>query len=67
MSILKIIEINAASTKSFEDAVRQGISRTAKTVHKVCNAVIDKEYVTIEDGQIKEFHVEMKMRFEVEQ
>jgi len=65
MSVMKTIEISAVSTKSFEDAVHQGLNRTSKTVHNICSAQIKKQSVNIEDDEIKEFHVEMKVKFAV--
>jgi hypothetical protein len=35
MAIAKISEISATSTKSFEDAIQQGISRATKTLRNV--------------------------------
>ena len=65
MSVMKIIEISAVSTKSFEDAVYQGLKRTSKTVHNIRSAQIEKQSVNIEEDEIKEFHAEMKVKFDV--
>lgn len=35
MSVTKIIELSASSSKSIEDAVRQGLDKAAKTVKNV--------------------------------
>ena len=35
MAIAKVTEITASSTKSFEDAIKQGIARADKTLDKV--------------------------------
>lgn len=62
---MKIIEISIISTKSFKDAVCQGLKRTSKTVQNICLAQIEKQSVNVEGSKIKEFHVVMKMRFSV--
>lgn len=67
MSVMKVIEISSASTKSFEDAVHRGLNRTGETVRNMCSAQIDKQFVTIENEQIREFHVDMKVKFEVKE
>ena len=67
MSVMKIIEINASSPKSFEDAVQEGLKRTEKTVQNISFAKIEKHYVTIENNKIKEFHVGMKVKFAVKE
>lgn len=38
MSVAKVIEINAASNESFEDAINAGISKAGETVHNVRGA-----------------------------
>jgi flavin-binding protein dodecin len=38
MTIAKISEISAASTESFEDAIRKGIARAAKTLRHMRSA-----------------------------
>ena len=38
MSVAKVTEISAASKKSFEDAVEQGIARASKTLKNVVGA-----------------------------
>jgi flavin-binding protein dodecin len=65
MSVMKIIEINASSPKSFEDAIQEGFKRTEKTLQDISFAKIKKQYVTIEDNKVKEFHVVMKVNFTV--
>ena len=66
MSIAKISEISATSTKSFEDAVRQGISRANKTLRHVRSAWIKEQKVRVRDGSITEFQVNMMVTFIVE-
>lgn len=64
MSIAKVTEINAASTKSFDDAVKTGLMRAAKTLKNVKGAWIqDQEVVTNDDGSISEYRVHMKVTF----
>jgi flavin-binding protein dodecin len=40
MSVAKVSEISATSTKSFEDAIQQGISRATKTLRNIRGAWI---------------------------
>ena len=66
MSVAKVIEINASSTKSFEDAVRIGIEKAARTLTGVRGAWVKEQTVTVEDGKVKEFRVDMKVTFLLE-
>jgi flavin-binding protein dodecin len=64
MSISRITEIKASSTKSFDDAIKAGIARTHKTLKHVGGAWIENQEVLIdENGQITEYRVEMKVTF----
>lgn len=63
MSIAKVTEISAASTKSFEDAIRQGIKRAARTVHGMQSAWVNEEKVVIRDDSVAEWRVNLKVSF----
>jgi flavin-binding protein dodecin len=63
MSVAKITEIQASSSKSFEDAIRAGIARADKTLRNVTGAWIKSQKVVIEKGKITEYRVLMKVSF----
>ena len=64
MSIAKVSEISATSTKSFEDALQQGLARSAKTLRHVKSAWIKEQYVRCgDDGRINEYQVNMMVTF----
>ncbi len=64
MSIASISEIKASSTKSFEDAIKEGVKRASKTLRNVKSAWVQNMDVTIgEDGQIAEYRVHLKVTF----
>ncbi len=63
MSVAKVTEITASSTKSFEDALQQGISRASKTLENVRSAWIQDHEVVVQDGKITEYKVKMKITF----
>jgi flavin-binding protein dodecin len=63
MSVAKVTEITASSTKSFEDALRVGIARADKTLKNIRSAWIQEQKVKIERGKITEFRVNMKVTF----
>ena len=65
MSVAKIIEISASSKTSFEDAIRKGIAKIAKTVDNVEGAWIKEQKVVVKNGEVKEFRVDMKVTFVV--
>lgn len=63
MAIAKVTEIWSASPKSFDDAVRVGIERAAKTLKNIKSAWIQEQKAKVEDGKITEYRVNMKVTF----
>jgi flavin-binding protein dodecin len=63
MSIARTTEITSSSSKSFEDAVKKGIARYTKTIDNVEGAWIKEQKVVIDDGEISEYRVTMKVSF----
>ena len=63
MSVAKVTEITASSTKSFEDAIQTGITRASKTLDQVQGTWIQDHEVQVGDGEITEYRVRMKITF----
>ncbi len=63
MSVARVTEIKASSTESFDDAVRVGIARASETLSNVKGAWIAEQEVIVNDGQIAEYRVLMKVTF----
>jgi flavin-binding protein dodecin len=63
MSVAKVIEVTSTSTKSFEDAINSGIARAAKTVDNIEGAWIKEQKVSIRDGKINGYRVNMMVTF----
>lgn len=63
MSVAKIIEITASSTKGFEDAISQGIARAHETVKGIKGAWVAEQKVVVSDGQVTEYRVTLKVSF----
>jgi hypothetical protein len=63
MSIAKIIEISAASPVGFEEAIREGIARASRTLENIQGAWIKEQKIVVEDGQVTEYRVDMKVTF----
>ncbi len=63
MSVAKNIEISSNSTKSFEDAINQGIARAGKTVKNLRGAWIKEQKVKIEGTSVTEYQVDMILTF----
>ena len=63
MSIAKVSEISATSSKSFEDAIQAGLARASKTLRNIRGAWIKEQHVRCEQGRIVEYQVNMMVTF----
>lgn len=63
MSIARVTEITASSKKSFEDAVKAGIKKANKTLDNITGAWVGDMKVIVEDGDVTEYRVNMKVTF----
>ena len=67
MSVAKIIEVNASSRTSVEDAVRTGLKKCAESVKNIKGAWINETKVVTDDqGNVTEWRVNMRVSFVVE-
>jgi flavin-binding protein dodecin len=65
MAVLKVIELMASSEKSFEDAVAKGVKKASESLKNVRSAFIQSQSVTVKDGDVDEYRVNIKVTFEV--
>lgn len=63
MSVAKVSELSATSSKSFDDAIRQGLARASKTLRNVRGAWIKEQHVRCDKGTITEYQVNMMVTF----
>ena len=63
MSVAKVTEIIASSTKGFDHAIQLGIERANKTLENVKGAWIKDQKVAVENGKITEYRVNLRVTF----
>ncbi len=63
MSVARVTEISSLSTKSFEDALQQGIARAVKTLRQVRGAWIKEQRVIVEKDKVTAYQVNMEVTF----
>jgi hypothetical protein len=66
MNIARVTELSATSETSFEDAINQAVARATKTLRGVEGAWVKDMNVTIEDGNIKAYRVNVEVTFQLE-
>ena len=63
MAVAKVSEISSTSTKSFEDALNEGIDRANKTLRNLKSAWVKEQQVRLTNGKIVEYQVNMLLTF----
>ncbi|MBZ9631001.1 dodecin family protein [Salegentibacter sp. LM13S] len=65
MSIVKVIEILANSTESWEDATKKAVKHASKTVKNIKSVYVKDQSALVNGENITEFRVDVKISFEV--
>jgi len=65
MSVLKVIEVLSNSEKSWEDATAKAVKKASKSVKNIRSAFVQSQSVVVENDELKEFRVNLKITFEV--
>lgn len=63
MTVAKITEVTSTSTKSFEDAVNNGIERANKTLKNITSAWVADQSVSVKGGKVSTYNVRLKITF----
>jgi len=64
MTVAKVTEIIASSTKSFDDAILIGVARAHKTLKNLKSAWVQDQQIKLDnDGKITEYRVHLKVTF----
>lgn len=66
MSVVKVLELMANSTKSWEDAAQQAVTEASKSLHNIRSVYIQDMSATVENGKITQYRVTVKLSFEIE-
>jgi len=62
-SVARVTEISARSDKSFEDALRVGVTRAGSTLRNVTSAWVKEQRVDVKDGRIQGYQVNLLVTF----
>ncbi len=65
MSVLKVIEIMASSSKSWEDATRNAVKHASKSIKGIKSAFVQSQSVVVDGNDVSQFRVNVKITFEV--
>lgn len=65
-TVARVTEINATSEVGFEDAIKLGVERAAKTLRQITSAWVKDQRVEVRDGKIVNYQVNMLITFVLE-
>lgn len=66
MAVARVTKITAASTRSFDDSVNQGLKRAAKTLRGITGLEVIEMKAKVERGKITEYRATMELTFLLE-
>lgn len=66
MSVAKVIEVTARSAESFDKAIEEGLAKAGESVHNIQNAWVKDQEVKVNNGEIAEYGVNLKVTFLVD-
>ncbi len=65
MAIVKVIEILANSTKSWEDATKNAVTEASKTINNIKSVNVTNMSANVSGESITEYRVNVKIAFQV--
>lgn len=65
-TVLKVIEVLSESSKSYEEAIAIAVEETSKSVRHIRSAYVNEQSVTVKDGKVDKYRVNVKITFEVD-
>ena len=66
MAIVKVIELMASSSKSWEDAAQQAVSEASKSLQHIRSVYIQDHSAVVKNNKIVEYRINAKLSFEIE-
>lgn len=65
MSVIKVVEILANSTKGWEDAAQNAVKHASKTIKNIKSIYLKEQTAVVSGENITEYRVNVKISFEV--
>lgn len=67
MDVAKVIHIVSSSSKSFDDAVQEGIKKAGKSLHGIRGAKVTDMSCKVKDNNITEYRVTLDVAFHLDE
>jgi flavin-binding protein dodecin len=66
MAIIKVIELLASSSTSWEDAAQQAVNHAAKSLRNIRSVYVKEQSAIVENNKIVQYRVDVKVSFELD-
>lgn len=66
MSVVKVLELMASSTKSWEDAAQQAVTEASHSLKNIRSVYIQDHSAVVKNNKITEYRITAKLSFEIE-
>lgn len=66
MSVVKVLELMASSTKSWEDAAQQAVTEASQSLKNIRSVYIQDHSAVVKNNKITEYRITAKLSFEIE-
>ena len=63
MAVARVTKITASSPSGFQEAVNEGLSRAASTLHGITGLEVVAQKAKVENGRITEYRVTIEVTF----
>ena len=67
VGVVKVIEVVATSTTSFDDAIARGVKTAASSLRHISGADVKHMTVAVKDGKVSEYRVDLKVAFALDE
>ncbi len=65
MKVVKVIEVIAASDKSFDDAVQVALNQASKSVKNIKSIYVSELKAEVKDNKVSSYGINAKISFEL--
>ncbi len=67
MAVARVTKITAASSESFDAAIREGLSRASETIRGITGLHVVEQKAKVTNGAIEDYRVTMEITFVLEE
>lgn len=67
MAVVKVVELLADSTESWEDAAQQAVTQASETIKNIQSVYVENFQALVDDNKVTKYRVNVKVSFVVKE